>query len=289
MQLQARVLISNAGDSSITPAQFQQYITSAGLSVFNPRACSEDRPFKCLCFFGPPRVGKSDAASGINAFIQGTQITTTSKNFLQICQWGDQREYVYCNGSFSNQSAINFDKLLQSVNSVIYSPGKHFLVIEGHRIFESEEVMSLSDYAVVLTGTPYTLRKRKVPTPETSLQLYCDRVRPHVRELNSSKKILKVDARTPADSMVKKIAAFIIMHDLGLPQAGRFLSDTKTILETSETSWYWALKEFWWHWAFLDAMHFQYSLFATTIQPSCILCLGMISLTLKLRCQNQAA
>ena len=124
---------------------------------------------------------------------------------------------------------------------VIYSPGKHFLVIEGHRIFESEEVMSLSDYAVVLTGTPYTLRKRKVPTPETSLQLYCDRVRPHVRELNSSKKILNVDARTPADSMVKKIAAFIIMHDLGLPEAGRYLSDTKTILETSETSWYWAL------------------------------------------------
>lgn len=119
---------------------------------------------------------------------------------------------------------------------VIYSPGKHFLVIEGHRIFESEEVMSLSDYAVVLTGTPYTLRKRKVPTPETSLQLYCDRVRPHVRELNSSKKILNVDARTPADSMVKKIAAFIIMHDLGLPEAGRYLSDTKTILETSETS-----------------------------------------------------
>lgn len=86
MQLQARVLISNAGDSSITPAQFQQYITSAGVSVFNPRACSEDRPFKCLCIFGPPRVGKSDAASGINAVIQGTQITTTSKNFLQICQ-----------------------------------------------------------------------------------------------------------------------------------------------------------------------------------------------------------
>ena len=84
MQLQARVLISNAGDSSITPAQFQQYITSAGVSVFNPRACSEDRPFKCLCIFGPPRVGKSDAASGMNAFIQGTQITTTSKNFYKF-------------------------------------------------------------------------------------------------------------------------------------------------------------------------------------------------------------
>ena len=144
--------------------------------------------------------------------------------------------FHYCNDTFSNQSGINFDKLMQSVNSVLYSsPGKHFLVIEGHRIFESEEVMALSNYVVVLTGTPYTLRNRKVPTPETSLQLYCERLRPQIQEINSSKRILKIDARTPAESMLKKIATFLIMNDLGFPEAGRYLSDTKSLLEASVT------------------------------------------------------
>ena len=72
-----------------------------------------------------------------------------------------------------------------------------------HRIFESEKVMDLSNYVVVLTGTPDTLRNRTVPTPESSLSLYQDRLRPHLDQINSSKFILKLDARTPADSMVK--------------------------------------------------------------------------------------
>ena len=82
--------ISKACNNSITPAQFQQYLTSVGLSVFHPRACNEDRPFKCLSIFGPPKIGKSDAASGMNAFIKGTQITTTSKQKLQMGQWLNQ-------------------------------------------------------------------------------------------------------------------------------------------------------------------------------------------------------
>lgn len=93
--------------------------------------------------------------------------------------------------------------------------------------------MDLSNYVVVLTGTPDTLRNRTVPTPESSLSLYQDRLRPHLDQINSSKFILKLDARTPADSMVKKIATYIIMKDLGLPEAGRYLSDTKSLLEAS--------------------------------------------------------
>lgn len=94
--------------------------------------------------------------------------------------------FHYCDDTFSNQDGVNFEKLCQNVYS---SPGKHFLVIEGHRIFESEEVMALSDYVVLLTGTPYALKNRNLPTPETSPQLYCDRLRPHLQQINSSKQI----------------------------------------------------------------------------------------------------
>ena len=229
--LQARALISKACDNNSTPVQFQKYIQSVGLSVFHPRSCSDERPFKCLCIFGPPRIGKSGAAGGMNACIKGTQVSTTSKNFTNM----STRRH-YCNDTFSNQDGMNYEKLCQCVNSVMYcSPGRHFLVIEGHRIFESEQVMDFSNYVVVLTGIPYTLKNRKVPTPETSLRLYQGRACPHLEQINSSKFILKLDARRAAESMVKKIGTgtFIITKDLGLPEAGRYLSDTKYLLDTS--------------------------------------------------------
>ena len=105
-------------------------------------------------------------------------------------------------------------------------------MVEGHRIFESEEVMDLSKSVVAITGKPATLRDRAVPTPESSLSAYQTRIRPHLPGINSSKYILKLDAQTSAGSMVKKIATYIIMKDLGLPEAGRYLSDIKTLLET---------------------------------------------------------
>lgn len=137
----------------------------------------------------------------MNAFIKGTQVSTTSKKFYKyVNEETNAKMFHYCNDTFTNQDGINFEKLCQSVNSVMFStPGRHLLVIKKHRIFESEEVMDLSNYVVVLTGMPYTLRNRKVPTPESSLSLYQDRVRPHLDQINISKFKLELGARTPAE------------------------------------------------------------------------------------------
>ena len=83
--------------------------------------------------------------------------------------------------------------------------------IEGHRLFESEEVMKLSDFTIILTGSPQTHRSRTKPTTQVSLDLYCARIKPLVKELNASKQILKIDARSTASTMSKKVATFVII------------------------------------------------------------------------------
>ena len=84
--------------------------------------------------------------------------------------------------------------------------------------------MAKSDYTVILTGSPQTLRSRKRSTSQESLDFYCARIKPWVKELNASRQILKIDARSSALAMSKKIAAYVIMKEEGLPNAGRTLS-----------------------------------------------------------------
>ena len=235
LELQARVLMSKASDSSISPKQFNDFLTKLNLRIFNPDLCTEDSTFRCLAIVGPPKAGKSTLGSAMNVFIQGTPQTTTSKKFYK---WINEKQNVnmfhYSNDSFASSDGIDWGRFLQSVNSTQFQPGRHFIIIEGHRLYENEAIMKLSHNVVFLTGTPYTLRNRQNPTPETSLQLYCDRIRPLLAEINSSKNILKLDARNSQEMMVKKVGAFLAMSNLGYQHCGRKMSDTKVLLELSE-------------------------------------------------------
>ena len=96
--------------------------------------------------------------------------------------------FHYSNDTFASSDGIDWDRLAQSVNSTQSQPGRHFIIIEGHRLYESEAIMKLPHQVVFLTGTHYTLRNRKTPTPEASFKLYCDRIRPLLSEINDSKK-----------------------------------------------------------------------------------------------------
>ena len=144
--------------------------------------------------------------------------------------------FHYSNDTFASSDGIDWDRFSQSVNSTQFQPGRHFIIIEGHRLYESEAIMKLPHQMVFLTGTHYTLRDRKIPTPETSFQLYCDRIRPLLAEINSSKNILKLDARNSHETMVKKVGAFLAMSNLGYQHCGSKMSDTKVLLELSEDS-----------------------------------------------------
>ena len=227
--------MSKASDSSISPKHFNDFLTKLNLRIFNPDLCTEDSTFRCLAIVGPPKAGKSTLGSAMNVFIQGTPQTTTSKKFYK---WINEKQNVnmfhYSNDSFASSDGIDWDRFLQSVNSTQFQPGRHFIIIEGHRLYENEAIMKLSHDVVFLTGTPYTLRNRQNPTPETSLQLYCDRIRPLLAEINSSKNILKLDARNSQEMMVKKVGAYLAMSNLGYQHCGRKMSDTKVLLELSE-------------------------------------------------------
>ena len=184
LQLKAQLPLSKACDSSISVQQFQQWTQQHGLLLFDKRRCDDERPFRCLCIFGPPKAGKSTAGASMNIFIQGTQVSTTSEKFHKyVNENNNTNMFHYTNDSFAKQETVDFHRLYTSIQSVLYStPGRHFLVVEGHRIFESEEVMDLSNYVVAITGKPATLRDRVVPTPESSLSTYQTRIRPHLPE-----------------------------------------------------------------------------------------------------------
>ena len=233
---QCRALLTLAYDQRVSLLQFDEYLKKTGLHFFNPSKCSEDRPFKCLGIFGCPQVGKSESASSLNAFINGIRQTTSSKKFYK---WTNEKSncnmYHYCNDSFSTESGIDFSKLLTSFNSVVFSsPGRHFMVIEGHRIFESPEIMALCDYKVLLTGSHSTLMKRKRPPTQQSFDLFVARVTPHLRQINSDKNLLKLDAKLGPVSMSKCIAAYVVMTELGLPNPGKVMSGPKAVLEIKE-------------------------------------------------------
>ena len=110
------------------------------------------------------------------------------------------------------------------------------MVIEGHGIFESQELMDLCDFKVLLTGTEQTLMKRKKPPTQQSFDLFVARVKPHLRQINSDKNLLKLDAKLGPTTMSKCIAAYVVMTELGLPHAGKTMSGTKVLLETKEAT-----------------------------------------------------
>ena len=159
------------------------------------------------------------------------QSTSSTKFYKWTCESNNTKLFHYTKDSFASDAGITWGKLFQSFDSLVFNtPGRRMIAIEGHRLFESEEVVAKSDY----TGSPQTLRSRKRPTSQESLDLYCARIKPWVKELNASRQLLKIDARSSALAMSKKIAACVIMREEGLPNTGRTLSDTTKLLELKD-------------------------------------------------------
>ena len=164
--------------------------------------------------------------------MNGVRQTTSSKKFYKwTCERNNTNLFQYTNDSFASDTGINWNHLIQSFDSVISNtPGRHMIVIEGHRLFESEEEVAKSDYTAIFNWIP----SRKRPTSQESLDLYCSRIKPWVKELTASRQILKIDAKSSALALSKKIAAYVIMREEGLPNAGRTLSDTTKLLELKD-------------------------------------------------------
>ena len=237
LELQARVFMSKACDPSISPSAFNEYLLKNNFHVWNAKEITDSKPYRMLCVFGPPNVGKSSAAGGMNTYVQGVQVTTTSKKFYKyINESTNSNLYHFCNDSFSSPSGINWDRLLQSINSITHGVGRHFVVVEGHRLFECDTLLDDADYIVILTALPSTLRCRPEPTAEESLQLYISRVKSHLQALNDSKGIMKINGISSPEIVIKKIGAFIALKNKGLQNCGKRLSDTKTLLEVSVTT-----------------------------------------------------
>lgn len=70
LEIQARVLMSKACDPSVSASQFNQYLLDNNFHVFNAKEIDDTKPNRCLCIFGPPNIGESSAAGGMNTFIQ---------------------------------------------------------------------------------------------------------------------------------------------------------------------------------------------------------------------------
>jgi len=143
----------------------------------------------------------------MNHFIQGVQVATTSKKFYKdINEQNSTNMYHFCNDSFASSSGIAWDRLTQSIHSITHGVGRHFVVVEGHRLFESDELLDTADYIVILTANPSTLRCRPEPTPESSLQLYAQRILPHLQALSNSKGILKINGISTPETVIKRLA-----------------------------------------------------------------------------------
>ena len=67
--LKARVLVAMASDEAAVSLQdFDNYLKRTNLKFFDPALCTDEKPYRCICIFGPPKVGKSDAASSLNSY-----------------------------------------------------------------------------------------------------------------------------------------------------------------------------------------------------------------------------
>ena len=118
-------------------------------------------------------------------------------------------------------------------HSLTHGVGRHFVIVEGHRLFECDTLLNDADYIVILTALPSTLRCRPEPTEEQSLQLYINRVQPHLQALNESKGIMKINGISTPDTVIKKVGAFIALKNKGFQNCGKRLSDTRSLLEVS--------------------------------------------------------
>ena len=236
----ARVLTAMVSDESVSPQDFDNYLKRTGLQFFNPKSCTDEKPYECICIFGPPNVGKSEAASSLMQCLhEWCETIHYQRQVLQVDMQTQQYKFL---SLYERQLCKwywdQLEQTSQSFQPVVFNtPGRHMIVIEGHRLFESAEVMEKSDYTVILTGSQQTLRSRKRPTSQESLDLYCARIKPWVKELNASRQILKIDARSLASTMSKKIATYVIMRDQGMKNAGRTLSDTTSLLEIRDQRW----------------------------------------------------
>ena len=112
-----------------SPSQFNEYLLKHNFHVFNAKEIQGSKPYRMMAIFGPPNVGKNSAAGGMNTYVQGVQVTTTSKKFYKyINETSNSNLYHFCNGSFSSPSDINWDRLLQSINSIIHGVGRGFTI-----------------------------------------------------------------------------------------------------------------------------------------------------------------
>ena len=106
IMLKARVLTAMASDESVSPQDFDNYLKRTVQQVFNPKSCSDEQPYKCICIFGPPNVGKSEAASSFNAYMNGVRQPTTSTKFYKwTCERNNTNFFHYTNDSFASDTA----------------------------------------------------------------------------------------------------------------------------------------------------------------------------------------
>ena len=113
--LKARVLFAMASYETTSLQDFNNYLKRTNLKFFDPTRCTDDKPYKCICIFGPPNVGKSDAALSLNSYMNGVRQFTSSKKFYKwTCESNNTNLSHYTNDSFANDSGINWDNLIRS-------------------------------------------------------------------------------------------------------------------------------------------------------------------------------
>ena len=141
----------------LSPEGFHNYLKRTNLKFFHPARCTDDKPYKYICIFWTAQCWKVGCSYEPQCLHKWCETIYFKQKVLQVDMRKQQYKplfFHYTNDSFANDSGINWENLIQSFDSVVSSsPGRHMIVIQGHRLFESEEVMKKSDYTVILTGT----------------------------------------------------------------------------------------------------------------------------------------
>ena len=182
--------------------------------------------FPILLLSGCSKAGKSTTANNIPSFFKAQRASTTSNNCYKYVAETKRRlsfnVLVFSNDEFraSGGLEIDWNRMHQSLLSVTQNtPGLSLVIIEGHRVFQNQGLIEMSNYIAWLTTSPSILRSCGC-TPE-SLELHCTRINPFVEAIAKSKHIFKLDAAGPQRNIVKKLIAFILLKDLGLRQPGK--------------------------------------------------------------------
>ena len=177
--------------------------------------------YKVICACGPPNAGKTALGRGLAQFFGMVQVTMVSKLYhnyvnedrnLNILHWS--------NDEFRSKEEIDFNKMHQSITSVLHAtPGYHLVLLEGHRLFENQYTRSSS--------LPYYNAPihHSLQSTHCSLCTSCDPVQGH------SQKLMQLP---PKIAVTKKLVTFMVMKDMGLQQAGKLLSDTVKLKEVAE-------------------------------------------------------